>query len=230
MSAPPYFECPQCGARSYNPNDIQFGYCGNCHEFTGGADYGHVGHSSRSTQQRSKGGMLMQPNDENANAEQQMPEVPRNGDRDSLRDVQRERMELGQQHNLPDLPGQRFRVTQDGSIQWTNLGGTSGATEPWMLRPSALRFYIGAVAMGMAVGISWTLLLVDSALIQRHISHRHALEILYGFVAVAFVMQTIYLVIESRRLNYQMAKLKEFYATADQQVKEFCVEHGIDPK
>jgi hypothetical protein len=24
-----------CGARSWNPNDVKFGYCGRCHEFTG---------------------------------------------------------------------------------------------------------------------------------------------------------------------------------------------------
>jgi ribosomal protein S27AE len=25
--------CPFCGAVSYNPNDIKFQYCGNCHRF-----------------------------------------------------------------------------------------------------------------------------------------------------------------------------------------------------
>jgi hypothetical protein len=29
----PVFECPNCGARSYNPNDIRERYCGRCHEF-----------------------------------------------------------------------------------------------------------------------------------------------------------------------------------------------------
>jgi len=27
--------CPQCGMTSHNPTDIKFGYCGNCHEYTG---------------------------------------------------------------------------------------------------------------------------------------------------------------------------------------------------
>jgi hypothetical protein len=27
--------CPECGMTSYNKNDIQFGYCGNCHAYTG---------------------------------------------------------------------------------------------------------------------------------------------------------------------------------------------------
>lgn len=33
--------CPVCGIASYNPNDINHGYCGNCHAFTsrlGGPD------------------------------------------------------------------------------------------------------------------------------------------------------------------------------------------------
>jgi protein-arginine kinase activator protein McsA len=25
--------CPQCGMTSYNPNDIRYRYCGNCHQF-----------------------------------------------------------------------------------------------------------------------------------------------------------------------------------------------------
>jgi hypothetical protein len=27
--------CPVCGMTSYNPNDIEWGYCGNCHAYTG---------------------------------------------------------------------------------------------------------------------------------------------------------------------------------------------------
>lgn len=30
------FTCPRCGATSHNPNDQRYGYCGRCHEFTGG--------------------------------------------------------------------------------------------------------------------------------------------------------------------------------------------------
>jgi hypothetical protein len=29
--AQPSFECPSCGAVSYNPNDIRERYCGRCH-------------------------------------------------------------------------------------------------------------------------------------------------------------------------------------------------------
>jgi hypothetical protein len=31
------FTCPKCGITSHNPNDLAAGYCGNCHDFTGGA-------------------------------------------------------------------------------------------------------------------------------------------------------------------------------------------------
>lgn len=27
------FTCPDCGMTTYNPDDIKYGYCGNCHEF-----------------------------------------------------------------------------------------------------------------------------------------------------------------------------------------------------
>ena len=31
---PPSITCPKCGMKSYNPNDVREGYCGNCHEYT----------------------------------------------------------------------------------------------------------------------------------------------------------------------------------------------------
>lgn len=31
----PHFDCPRCRMRSYNPDDIEHGYCGNCHAYTG---------------------------------------------------------------------------------------------------------------------------------------------------------------------------------------------------
>jgi hypothetical protein len=30
--------CPRCGMTSYNANDIREGYCGNCHDWTGGKE------------------------------------------------------------------------------------------------------------------------------------------------------------------------------------------------
>jgi hypothetical protein len=32
----PNITCPVCGMTSYNPNDIEQGFCGNCHDWTGG--------------------------------------------------------------------------------------------------------------------------------------------------------------------------------------------------
>ncbi len=29
------FQCPECGKKSYHPADIENGYCGYCHDFTG---------------------------------------------------------------------------------------------------------------------------------------------------------------------------------------------------
>lgn len=30
----PSITCPVCRMTSYNPNDIVYGYCGNCHDYT----------------------------------------------------------------------------------------------------------------------------------------------------------------------------------------------------
>lgn len=30
----PSVTCPVCGMTSYHPDDVQHGYCGNCHDFT----------------------------------------------------------------------------------------------------------------------------------------------------------------------------------------------------
>lgn len=29
--------CPQCNRTSHHPEDVKYGYCGACHEFTGEA-------------------------------------------------------------------------------------------------------------------------------------------------------------------------------------------------
>ena len=31
---PPSVTCPRCGMTSFNENDVEQGYCGNCHDWT----------------------------------------------------------------------------------------------------------------------------------------------------------------------------------------------------
>lgn len=31
----PSITCPRCGMTSFHPTDIQYGWCGNCHAYTG---------------------------------------------------------------------------------------------------------------------------------------------------------------------------------------------------
>lgn len=33
VSQAPFYLCPECGAKSYNPYDIVQRYCGGCHQF-----------------------------------------------------------------------------------------------------------------------------------------------------------------------------------------------------
>lgn len=35
MTEQPSFTCPRCGRTSYHPQDAKWGYCGNCHSYTG---------------------------------------------------------------------------------------------------------------------------------------------------------------------------------------------------
>jgi hypothetical protein len=199
----PCFVCPQCRRRSYNREDIRFGYCGSCHEFTGG-QHGHNGHSSSSLNEGWKGEMFMQPNDKDQRAKPGMSEVQGEGNRDSLPEMQRERMEPGQQQAMHELRGSGTPI--DGPVHWINL---SGAAPPWKILPSPYRFYIGAVAVGITMGISWTLALIGPTSLSRHISRAHALNILWGVVGAMLTYQTIYLILESRRLKRSLRRLRE---------------------
>ena len=38
MTVPDSITCPVCNMTSYNPTDIEMGYCGNCHGYTGVVD------------------------------------------------------------------------------------------------------------------------------------------------------------------------------------------------
>lgn len=35
------FTCPKCGRTSHHSKDVEFGYCGACHEFTGDEHHPH---------------------------------------------------------------------------------------------------------------------------------------------------------------------------------------------
>jgi hypothetical protein len=39
----PSITCPVCGRTSYHPNDVEQGYCGNCHGYTSPVDVLEVG-------------------------------------------------------------------------------------------------------------------------------------------------------------------------------------------
>lgn len=47
----PSFTCPRCSRTSHHPKDAEFGYCGACHDFTGGRDAATVerGRAERAT-------------------------------------------------------------------------------------------------------------------------------------------------------------------------------------
>lgn len=150
----------------------------------------------------------MQPENEGQKSKPGMSEVSRNGDSDRLRDMRGDGLESEQQRDLRGMRGQGI---------------------PRVRGPNSLRYYLGAVAVGMGVGISWALTLTDGYA-ARHLSRVHANMILWGMVGVVFAFQTFVLIAEGRRLRREGKALKEFYEAQDQEFKDFCKANGLDPK
>jgi len=72
--------------------------------------------------------------------------------------------------------------------------------------PPTYRFYLGAIGLGIGVGITWTdLLLGDYA--RRFITKPHAIMLLYGMVAFFFITQTWMLVRWNRRMKRDRAEM-----------------------
>jgi len=173
------FTCPVCWRTSYSDEDERWGYCGNCHDFTGGYGYGDQRHSSSSTPAGKEREMRMPTNDEDGKAKPEMLEVQGEGNCDSLRELRRERMERKdeplmrplQRDGIPTAPiPPREPITVDGY-------------------PSKYRFYIGALGLGFALGTTITQFLFGP-LVARHIPKSYAITTLYICVAIAFAAQT----------------------------------------
>lgn len=70
-------------------------------------------------------------------------------------------------------------------------------------KPSMYRFYIGAIAVGMAAGMSWLLLL------QTRMTPRHAEQTMFGIVAVTLGWQFLHLWSEHKRMKILEAAIRK---------------------
>jgi hypothetical protein len=203
------YTCPVCLRTSHNPNDDAEHYCGYCHDWTWRTD-GNQRHSSSSTPAGQEREMRMPTNDEDGKAQPEMSEVPREGDCPSLQQLRGERMEPKDESTVRPVqwsgisgsvePKWTTRETTDGTIQWN---APIPPSEPSSVDgyPSKYRFYWGAVGLGMATGIAWTIFML-TPLVARYIPKAYAITFLYLFVAANFAAQgwTLY------RWNKALAK------------------------
>lgn len=80
--------------------------------------------------------------------------------------------------------------------------------QPMGKYPSYTRFYWGSTALGMAVGITWTIAMTTT-LAQRHFTYTHAIMFLYGISIVGFIQQGWMLYRWGRQLKRDEAELEK---------------------
>jgi hypothetical protein len=215
------YTCPICSRTSYHPDDEKYSYCGNCHGFTGAYGYGNERHRSSSTPAGQERKMRMPTNDEDGKAQPEVSQMQGEGDCPSLLALRRERMGREDEPPLHTVSGIGVSgsvepkwttpETRDGTIQWLAPEKIATVDPPqWMEYPSKYRFYFGACALGVGLGISWTLSLTSSGVL-RHVSKGYVITFLYGVVAVTFAAQAWMLYRWDRALKKRRAEMAEFW-------------------
>ena len=193
------FTCPVCWRTSYSAEDEQWGYCGNCHDYTGALANGIQRYSSSGHSAGSEGEMRMQPDNEEPEAQPEVSQVQGEGNSGGLRDVRRQRMEPQDESLMQLLQRERLPDAADPK-----------PLESTPEYPSRFRFYSGALGLGAAMGISWTTFTLGP-FVLRYITRGHALTILYGMVAALFAAQTWMLYRWHKQLKERRAKLADFW-------------------
>jgi hypothetical protein len=198
------FTCPKCWRTSYHPEDERFEFCGFCHEFTGDqAFYGHERHSGSSVETQPDGPMQLQQGQARANVE--VSQVQRDGKNYGMRFLRRERMGREEQQRVHPMQGDWMLVT------------------PEYVKPSMFRFYLGAVSVGFGCGIAWT------AGVIKWVKWPYNYEALYGVVAVALVLQAVYLYHENKRLKKFQAELDQHWEQMIEKYPELKDAPGVRP-
>jgi hypothetical protein len=182
------FTCPVCLRTSYSEEDERWGYCGNCHDFTGGYGYGDQRHSSSSTPAGQEREMRMPTNDEDGKAQPKMPEVQGQGNCDGLLALRRERM--GRKDESAMCTVQRIGVYND--LMMTSYENMRKLTE-------AERWLFASV--GLTCGISLTNLL------HLFMTQHHVLMITTAIIVLTAFYQVVNTYRGMRRMKAQKREL-----------------------
>jgi len=94
---------------------------------------------------------------------------------------------------------------------------------PEYVKPSMFRFYLGAVSVGFGCGIAWT------AGVIKWVKWPYNYEALYGVVAVALVLQAVYLYHENKRLKKFQAELDQHWEQMIEKYPELKDAPGVRP-
>jgi hypothetical protein len=192
------FTCPVCWRTSYHPDDEKYGYCGNCHDYTGGDGYGNERYRSSSSPAGSERKMRMPTNDEDGKAQPEMPEVQGQGDCPGLQYLRGQRVGVYNESNLP-------------TVQRPGVSDVNAPIPPQLsLYPSRFRYYFGATGLGMGVGITWTIAMT-SKFAQRSITPAHAYMVLYGISIFFFGLQMHMLYRWNKALKKHRIELDEYW-------------------
>ena len=198
------FTCPVCWRTSYHPDDEKYGYCGNCHDYTGGDGYGNERYRSSSSPAGSERKMRMPTNDKDGKAQPEMPEVQGQGDCPGLQYLRGQRVGVYNESNLPTV--QRTGVC--GDLMMTSYENMRRLTkvERWLF-----------ASVGLTCGISLTNLL--HVLMTTH----HVLLLTTGIIVFVFVGQMVYCYRGMRRLKAGKQEL-------DAQTESFKKRYGLTDK
>ena len=175
------FICPKCKATSYHPEDERYGYCGNCHEFTGDYGYGHERHSSSSIETQPDGPMQLR--EANEKTEAQLSKMQGYGQDYSVRELRGSGVGYQEQQAMREMRGDGMPLVKP------------------TYKPNVFRYYLGAISVGFACGISWT------SIVVKYVKSPYVYQALYSVVAIAIIVQAIFLYYENKRLNVLQAEI-----------------------
>lgn len=113
------------------------------------------------------------------------------------------------------MPRERMEPQDESLMQRLQRERPTPASDPKSIEPepeypSRYRFYGGALGLGFAMGISWTVFALSPPML-RYITRGRAVMILYGMVAVFFGAQSWMLYRWNKQLKKRREKLVEFW-------------------
>lgn len=185
------FTCPKCWRTSYSAEDEQWGYCGNCHDFTGAIQNGIQRYSSGSVTARSEGEMRMQPDNEEPEAQPEMSEMQGERISGSLRDMPWERMERDYQQDMQAMRGI----------------GVSTASDPQLITlrgyPLTSRDALAFISVGISCGLSL------GSLLYFWMTRSHAVRTSTAIIVVIAIYQTAFMLLARRRMKRSKRRLDE---------------------